>query len=182
MDEMVTAGGMTAEDAATLKAWTQEGIAEIRDGTPPYPTPGPVPLPDAQEFTQFMQAAIQSNIYGSDPAQMVVSHAYRTAYGKDFDAIVPWELAPQITVPTLVTCGTADFNTPCGDGTPGSGVLDLAANFAPGVAELHTIPNMVHILRDTGGADVPAIPDQLNYPFSEELAGHLGSFVSRFTE
>jgi pimeloyl-ACP methyl ester carboxylesterase len=181
MDGAVAGGAMTAVDSDTLKAWMQAGVSEIRDGTPPYPVPGPVPLPDAQEYTQVIQAAIQTNIYGDDPAEMVVSHAYRTAYGKQFDTIVPYELVSQIAVPTLITCGTKDFNVPCGDGSPGSGVVNMAANFAPGVAQFEVIPNMVHILRDVGDADVPNIADQVNYPFSDVLRARISAFASQFT-
>ncbi|ARJ03896.1 hypothetical protein GCM10010988_25640 [Cnuibacter physcomitrellae] len=181
MDEVVAAGGMTADDEATLTTWMREGVDQIRSGTPPYPAPGPVPLPGATGFTQYVQGIIQSNVYGSDPAQMVITHAYRTAYGKDFDAIVADELASQVTIPTLITCGTSDFNTPCGDGSPGSGVLAVAAAFAPGVAQLEVIPDMVHILRDTGEDDVPAIADQLTYPFSQDFAARFSAYVARFS-
>ena len=180
MDEAVAGGAMTAEDGATLKTWMQHGVDQIRNGDSPFPAPGPVPLPDATDFTQYVQALIQSNVYGSDPAQMVITHAYRTAYGKDFDAIVPYELASQISIPTLITCGTQDFNTPCGDGSQGSGIEDMARRFAPGVARFEVIPDMVHILRDTGEDVVPNVADQVEYPFSTVFADRFSSAVHEF--
>ena len=182
IDGATTAGAMDPGDAATLKTWMADGVGEIRSGTAPYPAPGPVPLPGATDFTQVMQNTIASNIYGSDPAQMVVSHAYRTLYGKEFDQIDAAGIAPSVDIPTLVTCGTKDFNTPCGDGSPGSGVIALANAFRPGVARFAQIPNIVHIFRDTGDDEVPAIADQLNYPFSSVLATEFVAFVATFVE
>ncbi|GAA2229498.1 LPXTG cell wall anchor domain-containing protein [Herbiconiux moechotypicola] len=182
MEAAVAAGAMTADDEQTLADWMAAGVAEIRTGTPPYPAPGPVPLPDAVDMTAVFQSTIESNIYGSDPAQMVVTHAYRTLYGKQYDAVDPYELPPLVSVPTLVTCGTKDFNTPCGDGTPDSGVVAVAGQFAPGVAEFTEIPDMVHILRDVGSADVPQPADQIAYPFSSVLETTLGDWLARFAD
>lgn len=178
MAAAVAAGVMRDADFQTLTTWMTAGIDEIRTGTPPYPAPGPVPLPAATDYTQVIQATIETNMYGSDPAQMVVSHAYRTLYGRGYDALDPADFAPAITIPTLVTCGTNDFNTPCGDGSPGSGVIALANSFAPGVAHLVELPDVVHILRDVGAADVPNLSDQLAYPFSPLLATEFSTFVA----
>lgn len=179
IEAAVQGGGMTQADADTLKAWLAEGIEQIRTGTPPYPDPGPVPIPDATGYTATMQTAIESNIYGSDPAQMVVSHAYRTRYGKEFDQIQASSIVPTLAIPTLLTCGSKDFNTPCGDGTPDSGVAALAPLFRPGVVTFTEIPNMVHILRDVGNDD-PSLPDSLNYPFSTALADTFGDYLATF--
>lgn len=181
MQGATAAGAMTAEDAATLTAWLTAGIAEIRDTEPPFPDPGPVPLPDATEYTALMQSTIQSNIYGSDPTQMVITHADRTRYGKGYDAVDPADYAPEVAVPVFITCGTKDFNTPCGDGTPGSGVIALANAFAPGVAHFVQLPDTVHILRDVGDADVPSLADQITYPFSAVLETEFSAFVAGFT-
>lgn len=177
IDAAAQGGGMTQADADALTAWMTAGIEEIRTGTPPFPDPGPVPLPDATGYTATMQATIQSNIYGSDPAQMVVSHAYRTRYGKEFDQIQARSIVPDLEIPTLLTCGTKDFNTPCGDGSPGSGVASLVPRFQPGVVSFHVIPDMVHILRDVGNDD-PSEADSLNYPFSSNLASVLGTYLA----
>jgi uncharacterized protein len=182
MDSAVAGSAMTPEDAATLRAWMADGVDDIRSGTPPYPAPPPVPLPGATDFTATMQSTIESNIHGSDPAQMVVSHAYRTLYGKQFDEIAPPTIAPLIDIPVLITCGTKDFNTPCGDGTPGSGVVALAAQFAPGVARFVELTGVVHILRDVGAADVPSLADQVAYPFSTQLEHEFTTFVAQFTD
>lgn len=182
MEAAATAGAMSSGDAATLETWMADGVDEIRAGAAPYPVPGPLPLPGATDFTEVMQNTIASNIYGTDPTQMIVSHAYRTGYGKDFDQIDPAALAPSVNIPTLVTCGTKDFNTPCRDGSPGSGVIALANAFRPGVARFAQIPNMVHIFRDTGDDEVPNIADQVNYPFSSVLATEFVAFVATFVE
>ena len=174
------AGAMTVADAATLAAWMHAGIAEIRIGTAPFPAPGPVPLPGATGFTQVIQSVIDSNVYGTDPTQMVITHAYRTLYGQGYDETDPAAIAPTIAIPTLVTCGTKDFNTPCGDGTAGSGVIALSTAFAHGVAHFVQLPNTVHILRDVGDADVPNIADQVKYPFSTALASEFAGFMARF--
>ena len=179
IDTAVQGGTMTQADADTLTAWLDEGIAEIRSGTPPFPAPGPVPIPDATGYTATMQSTIESNIYGSDPAQMVVSHAYRTRYGKEFDQIQASSIVPTLSIPTLLTCGSKDFNTPCGDGSSGSGVAALAPLFRPGLVDFHVIPNMVHIFRDVGDAD-PTLPDSLNYPFSTVFADTFGNYLATF--
>jgi LPXTG-motif cell wall-anchored protein len=181
IDAAVAGSAMTAPDADALKAWLADGVDEIRTGTPPYPAPGPVPLPGATDYTAVMQSTIESNIYGSDPAQMVVSHAYRTRYGQEFDEIEPGAIAPSITIPVLITCGTKDFNTPCDDGS-GSGVAQLAAQFAPGVARFVELQDVVHILRDVGDADVPSLADQIAYPFSPALAAEFTAFVAQFRD
>jgi alpha-beta hydrolase superfamily lysophospholipase len=173
-------GAMTTEDAATLTTWMAGGVDEIRAAEPPYPAPGPVPLPGATDYTAVMQTTIESNIFGADPAQMVISHSYRTLYGKQFDEIGPAALAPSIAIPVLVTCGTKDFNTPCGDGTPGSGVAWMSTQFAPGIATFVELPDVVHILRDVGTADVPDLADQVAYPFSTQLEREIATFVAPF--
>lgn len=176
----VDAGLITPPDAAALNAWMADGIAEIRTGTPPYPAPGPVPLPGAIDYTALLQSTIESNIYGSDPAQTVVSHAYRTLYGKQVDAIDPQAIAATVTVPTLVTCGTKDFNTPCGDGSYGSGVVALASDFAPGIAHFAELPDTVHILRDVGADNPEGVAAQLAYPYSQAAAAELRAYFARF--
>ncbi|WP_448236161.1 alpha/beta hydrolase [Microbacterium paulum] len=180
MDAAVAASAMTPADAATLKAWMASGIDAIRSGTPPFPGPGPVPLPAATDFTAVMRATIAGNIFGSDPAQMVISHAYRTPYGKQFDEIDPAALAESLKIPVLVTCGTKDVNTPCGDGSAGSGVAWLSSRFAPGLAQFAELRGVVHILRDVGSAEVPNLADQVAYPFSSQLARELTAFVAPF--
>jgi hypothetical protein len=181
MRAAVDGGGMTSGDAATLTSWMQDGIDEIRAGDPPYPAPGPVPLPGATDFTADMQSSIALNIYGSDPAQVVLAHGMRSAYGKSGDAIDPPALAGQVRIPTLVTCGTKDFNTPCvAGGSPGSGVSALAASFVPGVAQFVTVPDMVHGFRDVGDDDPTELPDTVNYPFSQVFATAFSTFVARF--
>lgn len=182
MQAAVAAGAMTADDEQALVDWMHDGIAEIRAGDPPYPAPGPVPLPDAVDITAVFQGTIDSNIYGSDPAQMVVTHAYRTLYGKQYDAVDPFELSPLVTVPTLVTCGSKDFNTPCGDGTPDSGVAAVAGGVAPGLAQFVVIPDMVHILRDVGADDVTQPAEQIAYPFSSVLETTIGDWLTAFSE
>lgn len=180
IDAAVDASQMAPGDAETLKTWMAQGVDEIRIGTAPYAAPGPVPLPDAADYTAVMQSTIEKNIFGSDPAQMVISHAYRTLYGKQFDEIDPGAIAPSIGIPVLVTCGTKDFNTPCGDGSRGSGVAYLASQFEPGVAHFVELDDVVHILRDIGSEDVPNLSDQVAYPLSSQLEGELITFIAQF--
>ncbi|MEO7234344.1 MAG: alpha/beta fold hydrolase [Lapillicoccus sp.] len=177
LNAAVAAGVVTAADADTLRAWMKDGFAQIRQGSPPFPAPGPAPLPAATGATAALQAAIQTNTYGSDPTGMVLAHSDRTAYSKDFDAITPAVIAATIRIPTFVSCGTKDFNTPCGDGTRGSGVVALAEAFPPGVAQLVTIPNMVHVLRDVGVATVPEVADQISSPLSTTFADGFTAFL-----
>ena len=177
LTDSVTAGAVTAADADALRAWMIDGFKQIRQGNPPFPAPGPVPLPAATGATAAVQSAIQSNVYGSDPAGMVLAHADRTAYGKDLDAISLESIAATIRIPTFVSCGSKDFNTPCGDGTRGSGVVALAAEFTPGVAQLVKIPNMVHVLRDVGAATAPDVPGQIAYPFSTTFSDAFTAFL-----
>jgi pimeloyl-ACP methyl ester carboxylesterase len=159
----------------------QDGIDEIRAGDPPYPSPGPVPFPGATGFTATMQSAIELNIYGSDPAQVVLAHGMRSGYGKGGDAIDPPALAAQVRIPTLVTCGTKDVNTPCVPGGPvGSGVSALAASFEPGVAQFVTVLDMVHGFRDVGEDDPTELPDTVKYPFSQVFAAAFSAFMGQF--
>ncbi len=181
IDDAVQSGTMTAPDAATLTDWMHDGVAEIRSGTAPYPAPGAVPLPGATGFTVDMQSTIADNIYGSDPSQMVLTHSFRTRYGKEFDALDPSTLAASVRIPTLITCGTKDFNTPCTPGGgPGSGVAALAASFAPGVADFVVLPNTVHIMRDVGADDPAGLAEQATYPFSGTLARAFSFFARSF--
>lgn len=181
MQAAVQGGAMNATDAATLTAWMNAGIKQIRTGTPPFPAPGPLPIPLATGSTASMQSAIQSNIYGSDPSQMLLSHSYRTRYGKEFDAIDPTALAAAVRVPTLITCGSKDFNTPCEAGQPaGTGVRALAGAFRPNLVHLVEPPDMVHMLRDVGDADLPDLATQTTYPFSKVLATSFDTFMATF--
>lgn len=176
----VQAGVIAPADATTLVSWMHDGIDQIRAGTPPYPAPGPVPLPGATGVTADAQEGIRSNVYGSDPLALPLAKALRTRYGKEVDEIDPVLLAPAVRVPTLVTCGTKDFNTPCvPGGPPGSGVVAFAATFAPGVADLVVLPDTVHLLRDVGNDD-PDIPDQINYPFSTAFASAFDAYFATF--
>jgi len=179
IDAAVAAGVMAAADADALTTWMADGVDDIRTGTPPYPAPRPVPLPDATDVTDLYQHTIDTNIFGSDPAQMVITHAYRTRYGQEYDAIDPAALAPRVTVPTLITCGTKDFNTPCGDGSPGSGIVAVAAGLDPDLASFHTMPDMVHILRDVGSGEVAQPVEQITYPFAAALATTIGDWLAR---
>ncbi len=73
-------------------------------------------------------------------------------------------------MPTLVTVGTKDFNTPLAE-PGGEGVGTLAAAFADGIAELAVIPDMHHILRDLGDAPVGiSLPDAVTHPWSAAFA------------
>lgn len=178
----VESGTLSAEDEQTLLAWVQGGLDEIRNGTPPYPDPGPLPLPDATGDTAAVQEDLRINFFGSDPQQTVITHSVRSLYGKGLDAIDPLAIAPTIDIPVFITCGTKDFNTPCGDGTPNTGVKALAASFSPGIAEFVELDNVVHALRDVGDADPQTLDEQLAYPYSTQLETELAAYLTRFTK
>lgn len=180
LDASVAAGAVPAPDADTLKAWAAAGVQELRTGTPPYPTPGPPPFPDATGFTAVTQSAVQLAFYEFQPEAMLQSKSYRSQYGKDADEVYSPGLSPLVTVPTLITCGTRDVQTPCGDGTPGSGVISVAEGFAPGVARFVQLPGTVHLLRDIGDADVTDVEAELAYPFSEVAERALVEYLRGF--
>ncbi len=172
-DDSIDDADLPADEATALETWMDAGIAEIREGTPPFgPAPLP-PLPDAIGPAAELQTQIVD----------YVDERYRNRLGKTEDEIDPVVLARRLHGEgrVLVTCGTKDFNTPCELGGPdGSGVSALAAAFPPGVAELVVIDDMIHELRDIGDADEDSIapaswPD---YPFSEQLDASLSRFLA----
>lgn len=182
LDPFVESGTLSAQDEQTLLDWAQSGLDEIRNGTPPYPDPGPLPLPDATGDTADIQEALRVNFFGSDPQQTVITHSVRSLYGKGLDTIDPLAIAPTVDIPVFITCGTKDFNTPCGDGTPNTGVKALAASFPSGIAKFVELENVVHILRDVGDDDPKEADEQLAYPYSTQLETELASYLTRFTK
>jgi len=167
--------GVEPADATTLGAWIRTGVASIRAGTELSPEDAVEPLPEAAGAT----AQLQSTIHGTIFQQL------RTTVGVTQDRVDPVALAARWDHPSsvLITCGTADFNTPLNaDGPPGSGVDALAAAFADGVAELVVIDGMIHELRDLAGADPRAIgpADIPTLAFSSELHRSLGGFVDQW--
>jgi pimeloyl-ACP methyl ester carboxylesterase len=180
LDAAVAAGTVTAPDADTLKAYAAAGVDELRGSNPPYPAPGPPPLPNATGFTAVTQSALQLAFYEFDPEYTLQTKSYRSQYGKDADELYSPDLAATIGIPTLITCGTKDEQTPCGDGTPGSGVLGVVDAFQPGVARFVQLPDTVHLLRDLGDDEVPDVQAQLAYPFSTVAEGAIGDFAAQF--
>lgn len=123
------------------------------------------------------------NFYGSDPLETVITHSVRSLYGKGLDEIDPVTIAPTVTVPVFLSCGTKDFNTPCGDGGgTATGVKTLSEKFPSGIATFAELKDVVHILRDVGDADPQDPEEQLQYPYSVELEQELGKFLTRFTD
>ncbi|GAA2013995.1 alpha/beta hydrolase [Nakamurella flavida] len=175
----VTGGALSAADEKALADWMDLGRAEIRAGDVDPPPVAP-PLPTATGYAAELQTSVGGNFWGSDPAQMVVSHAYRTRYGREYDAIDPAHLATEVIVPTLITCGTKDFNTPCGDGSPGSGVAAVAADLDPALATFVRLPDTVHLLRDITTPGVPAPAEQITRPYSGVLVDALTDFLTHF--
>jgi pimeloyl-ACP methyl ester carboxylesterase len=178
----VRLGAVDAADGAVLTGWLDAGIAEIRTGVPPFPGPGPDPLPDATGVTASLQAAIRSSVYSDDPLPMVQTQAVRDLFGKGADELDPVALAGSVAVPTLVTCGTRDVETPCAlGGAPGSGVAALAAALPPSTTELVVAPGTVHLLRDVGDADAdPGLAELVAYPYSTVIEAALEQFVASF--
>lgn len=173
VSENIAAEIISANDSVALEEWKQAGIAEIRSGEPPFPQPPRPPLPAASGAAAQVQTLIESYVY----------RRYRNRLGKTEDHIDPVALASRVQSgkgSVLVTCGTKDFNTPCvPGGAPGSGVSALAAAFPPAVAQLASIQNMIHQLRDIGSDSEDAVPATAwpDYPFSEPLAAVLHRFL-----
>ncbi len=154
-----------------LVAWIDAGVRDIRDGSPPFPDPGPPPVPDARGFAATAQDVIAEAVYAR----------FRNLLGKTEDEIDPAALAATIEVPVLLTAGAKDFNTPVDEDGRGVGVLARA--FSPGIAELVVVEDLHHSLRDIGDADqMTSDADATAYPFSTQLAGALDAFVARFTD
>ncbi len=173
-------GAVDPADGAALIGWMDDGIAEIRTGTPPWPDPGPDPLPGATGVTANLQAAIRASVYSDDPTAMVQSQAVRDLFGQGADELDPVVLARSVQVPTLITCGTRDVETPCAlGGPPGSGVSALAGALDPSIARLVVAPGTVHFLRDVGDDD-PTMGDLAGYPYSSDIQAALGDFAASF--
>ncbi len=173
-------GSVDPSDGAVLVDWMNRGIVEIRTGTPPFPGPGPDPLPGAAGVTASLQAAIRSSVYGDEPVPMVQTQAVRDLFGQGADALDPVVLAGSVVVPTLITCGTRDVETPCTlGGPPGSGVAALAAALPPSSTQLVVAPGTVHFLRNVGDDD-PTTAELADYPYSAEIQRALGSFAASF--
>lgn len=166
--DQVRAAGLDPAVADGLVDWIDRGVAEIRGGTPPFAPPPPVPFPDADGFLAQAQAVIAGAVY----------ERFRNRLGQTEDLLDPLALAATITVPTFVSAGTKDFNTPVRE-AGGAGVATLADAFAPGLAELVVIPGMHHTLRDIGDAD-PLLPEPeaLGHPFSQPFAEAFTRFLT----
>jgi acetyl esterase/lipase len=174
-DVLGTTPGVEPADATTLGAWIRTGVTSIRGGTELSPEDAMDPLPEASGATAQLQATIHGTIF----------QQLRTTVGVTQDRVDPVTLAARWDHPSsvLITCGTADFNTPLNPGgPPGSGVDSLAAAFADGVAELVVIDGMIHELRDLAGADPRAIgpADIPTLAFSSALHTSLGEFVDQW--
>lgn len=177
---LVQQGEVTAGDGAVLVDWVRAGIAEIRTGTPPFPPPGPDPLPGVTGATARLQAGVRRTVFGSDPTEEVQTVAMRTRFGKEDDELDPVALAAFVTVPTLITCGERDTNTPCVPGGPaGSGVAALAAALPSSTTTVAVAPGTEHFLRDIG-ADHPTDAELAGYPYSAVIQNALGAFAASF--
>ena len=166
-DQVRTAG---FEPAVTdgLLGWIERGIAEIRSGTPPFAPPGPVPFPEADGFLAQGQQIIEGAVY----------QRLRNRLGTTEDELDPVALAATVQVPTFVSAGTKDFNTPVRE-AGGGGVATLAAAFPDGVADFAVIPDLHHTLRDIGDADL-MLPEAeaLTHPFSQAFADEFTRFLA----
>lgn len=168
-DHVHAAGLDTATTYAFLQCIT-DVVDEVRRGTPPASEPLAPPLPHASGPVAQAQETLLARL-----ARL------RTRTFQTEDLVDPVALAPTITVPTLLTAGTKDFNTPRSE-AGGGGVDRLAASFAPGVVEYVIVPGMHHTLRDVGDGD-PMMPlaEAVTHPFSPRLAEVFDRFVSAWS-
>jgi len=162
-------------DLAALLEWIAAGIDQIRNAGPSFDPPGPVPLPAATGGVAQWQTAISSVLFGNLWNPLAQSE----------DALDPVVLAAGVRIPTLVTAGTKDFNTPLvPGGPPGSGVAALVAAFPAGCADLVVLPGTHHELRDIGDTDPMTLTNPaalLAFPFSSVLADAIGTFLGSWT-
>lgn len=173
---LATTPGVDPADADTLRTWIRIGVTSCRSGGDLSPSDAADPLPGATGATAQIQATIRGTIF----------QQLRTTLGASNDRLDPIDLAARWDRPdsVLITCGSADFNTPLNvGGPPGSGVAALADAFGDGVAELVVIDGMIHELRDLAGADPAAVgpADIPELAFSSVLHSRLGAFVDRWT-
>lgn len=160
-------------DPSTTQAFLQcitDAVDEVRRGDPPAPEPLAPPLPDATGPIAEAQDALLDRL-----ARL------RTRTFQTEDLIDPLALAPTITVPTLLTAGTKDFNTPRTE-AGGGGIDRLAAAFSPGIVEYVIVPDMHHTLRDLGDGDMMMpLAEAVTRPFSQPFAEAFDRFVSAWS-
>ena len=172
LDDQLALVGIESSEIASLRKWIAAGVDQIRNAGSPFGAPGPIPLPAASGVTAQWQAAIASVLYGRMWNRLVQSE----------DALDPVALAGSVRVPTLVTAGTKDFNTPLvPGGPPGSGVAALAGAFSDGTAELVVLADTHHELRDIGDCDPMTLTnpaDLLQFPYSPALAIAIDEFLA----
>ncbi|MEI7859988.1 MAG: alpha/beta hydrolase [Acidimicrobiales bacterium] len=172
LDDQLALAGIEPAEIAALGRWIAAGVDRIRNSGPPFGPPGPSPLPAASGVTAQWQAAIASVLYGRMWNRLAQSE----------DALDPVALAGSVRVPTLVTAGTKDFNTPLvPGGPPGSGVAALAGAFPGDTANLVVLADTHHELRDIGDTDPMTLTnpaDLLKFPYSPTLAIAIDEFLA----
>ncbi len=167
LTDHVHAAGLDPVTTELFLDCIRDVVAEIRSGSAPFPEPLVPPLPDASGLLAQAQQALLAGL-----------NRYRNRCGQTEDLLDPPALAPMISVPTLLTVGTKDFNTPRSE-VGGGGVDRLAAAFAPGIVDYVIVPDMHHALRDLGDADMMLpLEEVVRRPFSEPFAEAFGRFLS----
>lgn len=168
LTDQVRGAGFDADTAEAIVTWIDRGIAEIRDDSPPFGAPPPVPFPGADGFLAEAQKVIAGAVY----------ERFRNRLGKTEDELDPIALAATVAIPTFVSAGTKDFNTPVRE-AGGAGVGALADAFPGGIVDFVVIPDMHHTLRDIGDADM-MLPDAeaVTHPFSRTFADAFSRFLS----
>jgi hypothetical protein len=165
LTDHVHAAGLDPATTQAFLACIRDVVDEIRTGAAPFPEPLTPPLPDASGALAQAQAALLAGLT-----------RYRNRCGQTEDRLDPPALAPAITVPTLLTVGTKDFNTPRSE-AGGGGVDQLAAAFAPGIVEYVIVPDMHHA-RD-GRADMMLpLAEVVTLPFSQPFADAFATFLA----
>ena len=167
LTDHVHAAGLDPVSTEAFLGAIRDVVHEIRTSAAPFPEPLDPPLPDASGLVAQAQEALLAGLT-----------RFRNRCGQTEDLLDPPALAAAITVPTLVTAGTKDFNTPRSE--PGGGGVDrLAAAFAPGIADYVVVPDMHHTLRDLGDADMMLpLAEVLTRPFSSRFADAFAAFLT----
>jgi pimeloyl-ACP methyl ester carboxylesterase len=167
LTDHVQAAGFDPSTVAAFLASIEAAVDEIRTSTAPFEQPLPLPVPGASGPVAEAQQVLLASL-----------ERFRNRSGQTEDLLDPVDLAATIDVPTLLTVGTKDFNTPRSE-AGGGGIDRLEAAFAPGIVDYVIVPNMHHTLRDLGDADMMLPLDQVvALPFSERFADAFAAFLA----
>jgi acetyl esterase/lipase len=177
--EQINQTKIDSNEKKSLISWVNAGVTQIRenkagfaDTQPPQP-----PLLKPSKEAQQWQDMVASIVYQRMQNLLIKSE----------DALDPCKIAASLSLPTLITAGSKDFNTPpVTNGPAGSGVWALAQAFKPKTTDIFKyveLKNVVHILRDIGSQDASTMPltSQIEYPYSAQFSSELEAFMAKFS-